>query len=325
MQRCGSATTSARRDRTLPGFHHDAYSREGTLATGVLQLLQRAAAESIQLRIFARIALEFSIRVPRIDVERVWREDLPARMNRFFEVLTIQKGLDKLLTGTTTALLQVILGQSLLMFYHRYCTLSGIGLAVTLALILGAHRPSRAGDEPDGERVQVPHGALARGGRAIRELLMSVEILRLPPVTIPSRMKQQRPARDLVCRERHFIDHRTRRGSDSNNHAVEVRHGLQRQLRDVLAVLVPMEGLSIYVPVLASISSFPIWNGAPVSSRAESEAVTPRDTGVFRSLVVTDTPVGPVRLVGRPVRPQHQHRTRTLLRVSAIRLDGSES
>ena len=190
MQRCGSATTSARRDGTLPRFHHDAYSREGTLATGVLQLLQRAAAESIQLRIFARIALEFSIRVPRIDVERAWREHLPVRMNRFFEVLTIHKGLDKLLTGTTTALLQVILGLLLLMFYHPYFPLFGIELAVTLARSLGAHRPSRAGDEPDGERVQVPHGALARRGHALRELLMSVEILRPPPVTIPSRVKQ---------------------------------------------------------------------------------------------------------------------------------------
>ena len=81
----------------------------------------------------------------------------------------------------------------------------------------------------------------------------------------------------------------------------------------------------MYVPVLATISSFPIWNGAPVSSRAESEDVTSGDTGVFRSPMVPGTPVGPVRLVGRPVRPQHQHRSRTLLRVSAIQLDGSES
>lgn len=44
----------------------------------------------------------------------------------------------------------------------------------------------------------------------------------------------------------------------------------------------------MYVPVLATISSFPIWNGAPVSSRAESEDVTSGDTGVFLSLLVTD-------------------------------------
>jgi ABC-type bacteriocin/lantibiotic exporter with double-glycine peptidase domain len=113
----------------------------GTLATGVLQVLQLAAVESIQQRIFARIALEFSIRVPRISVERAWREDLPERMNRFFEVVTIQKSLGKLLTGTTTALLQVIFGLLLLTFYHPYFTLFGIGLTVTLAVILRVTGP----------------------------------------------------------------------------------------------------------------------------------------------------------------------------------------
>jgi hypothetical protein len=41
----------------------------GTLATGVLQVLQLAAVESIQQRIFARFALEFSLRVPRVGLE----------------------------------------------------------------------------------------------------------------------------------------------------------------------------------------------------------------------------------------------------------------
>ncbi len=108
----------------------------GTLASGVLQILQLAAVERIQQRIFARIALEFSIRVPRLNVEAAWREDLAERMNRFFEVVTIQKSLGKLLTNTTTALLQVIFGLLLLTFYHPYFTLFGLALVVTFALIL---------------------------------------------------------------------------------------------------------------------------------------------------------------------------------------------
>ncbi|MGA1361026.1 MAG: hypothetical protein ACO32Z_07555, partial [Gemmatimonadaceae bacterium] len=108
----------------------------GTLATGALQVLQLAAVERIQQRIFARVALEFSLRVPRIRTEEAWREDLPERMNRFFEVVTIQKSLGKLLTGTTTALLQVIFGLLLLTFYHPYFTLFGLGLVITLGLIV---------------------------------------------------------------------------------------------------------------------------------------------------------------------------------------------
>lgn len=108
----------------------------GTLASGVLQVLQLAAVERIQQRVFARIALEFSIRVPRFNVEEAWREDLAERMNRFFEVVTIQKSLGKLLTGTTTALLQVVFGLLLLTFYHPYFTLFGLALVVTFALIV---------------------------------------------------------------------------------------------------------------------------------------------------------------------------------------------
>lgn len=108
----------------------------GTIVTGVLQVMQLAAVERIQQRIFARIALEFSLRVPRVSLEQSLKGDLPERMNRFFEVITIQKSLGKLLTGTTTALLQVIFGLLLLTFYHPYFTLFGLGLAVVLALIV---------------------------------------------------------------------------------------------------------------------------------------------------------------------------------------------
>lgn len=104
----------------------------GTAATGVLQVLQLAAVERIQQRIFARIALEFSLRVPRVSVEQWLKDDLPERMNRFFEVVTIQKSLGKLLTGATTALLQVLFGLLLLTFYHYYFTFFWVGMALLM-------------------------------------------------------------------------------------------------------------------------------------------------------------------------------------------------
>jgi ABC-type bacteriocin/lantibiotic exporter with double-glycine peptidase domain len=107
-----------------------------TVITGVLQVLQLSAVERIQQRLFARIALEFSLRVPRVCIEQSLKGDLPERMNRFFEVLTIQKSLGKLLTGTTTALLQVAFGLLLLTFYHPYFTLFGILLVLSLGLLI---------------------------------------------------------------------------------------------------------------------------------------------------------------------------------------------
>jgi ABC-type bacteriocin/lantibiotic exporter with double-glycine peptidase domain len=108
----------------------------GTVATGVLQVLQLAAVERIQQRIFARIALEFSLRVPRVSVEQWLKDDLPERMNRFFEVMTIQKSLGKLLTGATTAALQVLFGLLLLGFYHPYFIVFWLGLALAFWVML---------------------------------------------------------------------------------------------------------------------------------------------------------------------------------------------
>ncbi len=108
----------------------------GTAATGVLQVLQLAAVERIQQRIFARIALEFSLRVPRVSVEQWLKDDLPERMNRFFEVVSIQKALGKLLTGATTALLQVLFGLALLTFYHYYFTFFWLGMALVFWAVL---------------------------------------------------------------------------------------------------------------------------------------------------------------------------------------------
>lgn len=102
----------------------------GTVASGVLQLMQLSVVETIQQRVFARMALEFAWRVPRLELEEVLGESLPEQMNRFFEALTIEKSLSKLLTDVTAALLSVVLGLLLLTFYHPYFTLAGVVLAL---------------------------------------------------------------------------------------------------------------------------------------------------------------------------------------------------
>lgn len=110
----------------------------GTLASGVLQLMQLSVVETIQERVFARMALEFAYRVPRLELERVLSESLPEQMNRFFEALTIEKSLAKLLTDVTAAFLSIVMGLVLLTFYHPYFTLAPLllaaGLWITFAL-----------------------------------------------------------------------------------------------------------------------------------------------------------------------------------------------
>jgi ABC-type bacteriocin/lantibiotic exporter with double-glycine peptidase domain len=110
----------------------------GSLASGILQIMQLSVVETIQQRVFARMALEFAYRVPRLELEHVLSESLPEQMNRFFEALTIEKSLSKLLTDVTAALLSIVMGLVLLTFYHPYFTLAGLLLAagfwITIAL-----------------------------------------------------------------------------------------------------------------------------------------------------------------------------------------------
>lgn len=107
-----------------------------TLASGGLQVLQLGVVERIQQRVFARLALEYTFRVPRIRYETAMQEDLPETMNRLFEAVNIQKSLSKFLLDTSTALLTVIAGLVLLTFYHPYFTFFGVLLLVVLGGIL---------------------------------------------------------------------------------------------------------------------------------------------------------------------------------------------
>ncbi|MBP2648170.1 MAG: transporter ATP-binding/permease protein [Gemmatimonadetes bacterium] len=108
----------------------------GTLASGAMGVAQMRVVETLQQRVFARVALELGFKVPRLPFERSLNNALPETMNRFFEVIVIQKSLLKLLTGATTALLQVLFGLVLLTFYHPYFTIFGALLLLGLYLIL---------------------------------------------------------------------------------------------------------------------------------------------------------------------------------------------
>jgi ABC-type bacteriocin/lantibiotic exporter with double-glycine peptidase domain len=90
----------------------------GVLASGGLQIMQVTLVEVLQQRIFARAAFEFAFRVPRIKPEALLAYYPPELMNRFFDVVVIQKALPKILVDLSGAVLQILFGIILLAFYH---------------------------------------------------------------------------------------------------------------------------------------------------------------------------------------------------------------
>lgn len=105
----------------------------GVLATGLLLVGQMTLVEILQQRVFAKAAFEFTYRLPRIQPDAFSGYYPPELMNRFFDVLTIQKGMPKLLIDLTAAVVQIIFGLLLLSAYHP--VFIGFGLFTVLLLL----------------------------------------------------------------------------------------------------------------------------------------------------------------------------------------------
>jgi ABC-type bacteriocin/lantibiotic exporter with double-glycine peptidase domain len=108
----------------------------GIALGGYLQLMQMRIMEIIQQRIFMRAAFDFTYRIPRINFHEIYKHYAPELMNRFFEVLTIQKTLPKIIIDFSTALLQIIFGLLLLSLYHPFFILFSILLIILVYLII---------------------------------------------------------------------------------------------------------------------------------------------------------------------------------------------
>jgi ABC-type bacteriocin/lantibiotic exporter with double-glycine peptidase domain len=90
----------------------------GIILSGLLQVSQLRVTENLQQKIFVRAAFEFTYRIPRIKLESLYKHYAPELMNRFFDVMSVQKGLSKILIDFSSASIQVIFGLILLSFYH---------------------------------------------------------------------------------------------------------------------------------------------------------------------------------------------------------------
>ena len=108
----------------------------GTFLNGLLQVRQLEIIEKLKQKIFLRYGLEFSDRLPKLNNEKLDDYYLPELVNRFFDTISLQKGLDKLLLDLPAAIIQIFLGLLLLSFYHPIFIGFGIMLLFILMLIL---------------------------------------------------------------------------------------------------------------------------------------------------------------------------------------------
>ena len=107
----------------------------GVVFAGILQVMQMRIIETLQQRIFTRSSFELSYRFPKINMKELRNHYPPELANRFFDTISIQKGLSKILIDVPTALIQILFALSLLSFYHPFFILFGITLLTLMYFV----------------------------------------------------------------------------------------------------------------------------------------------------------------------------------------------
>ncbi|MBT2162254.1 peptidase domain-containing ABC transporter [Zobellia barbeyronii] len=107
----------------------------GVAFAGILQIMQIRIVENMQQKIFTRASFEFTYRFPKIKMSEIRDYYPPELANRFFDTITVQKGLSKLLLDVPAAILQIIFGLLLLSFYHPFFIIYGILLLLLVYLV----------------------------------------------------------------------------------------------------------------------------------------------------------------------------------------------
>jgi ATP-binding cassette, subfamily B, bacterial len=108
----------------------------GTFLTGFLQVRTLQMIEKIEQKLFVRYSLEYGDRLPKLNIEKLDSYYLPELVNRFFDISSLQKSLQKLLVDVPAAVIQVLLGIILLAFYHPLFIAFGFVLLITVVVIL---------------------------------------------------------------------------------------------------------------------------------------------------------------------------------------------
>lgn len=105
----------------------------GVLFVGILQMNQMKIIEKIQQNFFARYSFEFAELIPALDLKKADQLYLPEHINKFFETVTIQKGISKILLDFPIAVIQILFGLLLLSAYNSIFIIFGLLLVLVLA------------------------------------------------------------------------------------------------------------------------------------------------------------------------------------------------
>ncbi len=113
----------------------------GVFLNGFVQVRQSQVIERIRQKLFTRYALEFSSKIPQINLQEMDNYYLPELVNRFFDIPALAKSIEKLLIEIPTSVIQILLGLILLSFYHPVFIAFGAFVLIVLIVIISITSP----------------------------------------------------------------------------------------------------------------------------------------------------------------------------------------
>jgi len=133
-----------------PLFWLSVLALAGTTMAAVLQLAQLRVVEVLQRRVFVRLVADLAHRLPRVRADVLDRENTAILVNRFFDVLTLQKTIATLVLDGVSVVIAGIAGTLLLalyspwfLFYAAFLWASLVGML----LLTGRRAPATSIEE----------------------------------------------------------------------------------------------------------------------------------------------------------------------------------
>jgi len=102
------------------------------IVIGLFQLWQMRINETIQQFLFVNVGKKFSEKLYALNPQVYIKENLPLKINQFFEVVTLQKGLSKLLLDVSTSVISIIFGLLILPSYNAIFLIFSIVIVIVI-------------------------------------------------------------------------------------------------------------------------------------------------------------------------------------------------
>lgn len=103
---------------------------------GILRVLQATVVEWIQRRLFVRVAADMAHRLAVVRRDALGAAYVPELVNRFFDVVTVQKSAATLLLDGVALALQTAVGVVILAFYHPLLLAFDVVLLAAIAFVV---------------------------------------------------------------------------------------------------------------------------------------------------------------------------------------------